>query len=64
MRKTGEYALAALDHLGIASHLDEFDMPRDLRDQSEYEALSVDVDDVREAFEHATAIVDAVVRDL
>jgi hypothetical protein len=62
--KTGGYALAALDQLGIASHLDEFDTLRDLRNQSEYEALSVDVDDVREAFEHATAIVDAVVRDL
>ncbi len=62
--KTGEYALAALDHLGIASHLDEFDTLRDLRNQTEYEALSVDPDDAREALEHATAIVDAVTRDL
>ncbi len=62
--KTGEYALAALDHLGIASHLDEFDTLRDLRNQSEYEVLSVDLDDVRETFEHATAIVDAIARDL
>jgi hypothetical protein len=62
--KTGEYALAALDHLGIASHLDEFDTLRDLRNQSEYEALTVDVDEVRDVFEHATAIVDAVGRSL
>jgi hypothetical protein len=62
--KTGEYARAALDHLGIASHLDEFDTLRDLRNQSEYEALSVDPNEAREAFEHAVAIVDAVVRDL
>src|SRR5437016_3508191 len=37
--KTGEYALAALDHLDIGLHLDEFDALRDLRNQSEYEAL-------------------------
>ena len=47
--KTGEYALAALDHLDIEAHLDEFDTLRDLRNQSEYEALSVGVDDVRQA---------------
>jgi HEPN domain len=62
--KTGEYALAALDHLDIEAHLDEFDTLRDLRNQSEYEALSVGVDEVREAFEHATEVVDAVARDL
>lgn len=62
--KTGAYALAALDHLGIAAQLDEFDTLRDLRNQSEYEALSVDVDDAREALEHATAIVEAIARDL
>jgi hypothetical protein len=62
--KTGEYALAALDHLDIEAHLDEFDTLRDLRNQSEYEALSVDVDDAREAFEHANAVVDAVSRDV
>jgi HEPN domain len=62
--KTGEYALAALDHLDIGSHLDEFDTLRDLRNQSEYEALSVDLEDVREALEQATAIVHAIARDL
>jgi hypothetical protein len=60
----GEYALAALEHLEIASHLDEFDTLRDLRSQSEYKAVSVDSEVVREAFEHATAIVDAITRGL
>jgi hypothetical protein len=62
--KTGEYAVAALDHLAIASHLAEFDTLRDLRNQTEYEALSVDPDDAREALEHARAIVEAIARDL
>jgi hypothetical protein len=62
--KTGEYALAALDHLDIGSHLDEFDALRDLRNQSEYEALHVDVEEVREALVHASAVVDAIARDL
>jgi hypothetical protein len=62
--KTGEYALAALDHLDIGSHLDEFDALRDLRNQSEYEALHVDVEEVREALEYASAIVEAIARDL
>ena len=62
--KTGEYALAALDHLDIGRHLDEFDALRDLRNQSEYEAHHVDLSEVREALEHAQAIVEAIVRDL
>lgn len=62
--KTGEYALAALDHLDIGSHLDEFDALRDLRNQSEYEALQVDVEEVREALQHVSAIVEAIARDL
>ncbi len=62
--KTGEYALAALDHLDISAHLDEFDALRDLRNQSEYEALHVDVAEVREALEHARAIVEAIAGDL
>jgi hypothetical protein len=62
--KTGDYALAALDHLDIGSHLDEFDALRDLRNQSEYEALHVDVEEVREALHHASAIVEAIARDL
>jgi hypothetical protein len=62
--KTGEYALAALDQLNIGAHLDEFDALRDLRNQSEYEALSVDVEEVREALEHVRAIVEAITGDL
>jgi hypothetical protein len=62
--KTGEYALAALDHLDIGSHIDEFDALRDLRNQSEYEALHVDVEEVREALEHARAIVEAIAGEL
>jgi hypothetical protein len=62
--KTGEYAVAALDHLSIGSHLDEFDALRDLRNQSEYEALHVDVAEVREALEHASVIVQAIAGDI
>ena len=62
--KTGEYALAALDHLDIGSHLDEFDALRDIRNQSEYEALHVDVEEVHESLEHASAIVDAITDNL
>lgn len=62
--KTGEYALAALDRLDIGSHLDEFDALRDLRNQSEYEALHVDVEEVREALEHVRTIVEAIAGDL
>jgi len=59
-RKTGEYARAALDGLDIRPHLDEFDALRQLRNQSEYEALFVQSEDVEQALEHAQAIVDAV----
>jgi hypothetical protein len=62
--KTGEYAQAALDHLGIGAHLDEFDALRDLRNQSEYEALSVEIGEVREALEHASVIVEEIAGDL
>lgn len=62
--KTGEYAQAALDHLGIGAHLDEFETLRDLRNQSEYEALSVEIGEVREALEHASVIVKAIAGDL
>ena len=62
--KTGEYALAALDHLDISSHVDEFDALRDLRNQSEYEALKVNVKEVRKALEHVSVIVEAIAGDL
>lgn len=63
-QKTGEYAQAALDHIDISAHLDEFDALRDLRNQSEYEALSVEIGEVREALEHASVIVEAIAGDL
>jgi hypothetical protein len=62
--KTGEYGRAALDHLDIDRHLDEFDHLRAVRHQSEYEALRIEPDEVKEAFEHATAVVDVVAREL
>lgn len=62
--KTGEYGRAALDHLDIDLHLDEFELLRQMRNQSEYEALRIDDDEVREAFEHATAVVEAVAGEL
>ena len=62
--KTGEYARAALDDLDIGSHLDEFDALRNLRNQSEYEAHHVDVEEVREALEHVSAIVAAITDSL
>jgi hypothetical protein len=62
--RTGEHALAALDHLDIGSHLDEFDALRNLRNQSEYEAVDVDVQEVRDALEHVLAIVEAIADDL
>ncbi|MGH3115623.1 MAG: HEPN domain-containing protein [Gaiellales bacterium] len=62
--KTGEYALAALEHLDIGSHLDEFDALRNLRNQSKYEAVHVDVEEAREALEHVSVIVEAIADDL
>lgn len=62
--KTGEYALAALDTLRIEEHLDEFDALRQLRNQSEYEALFVQAGEVEQARVHAGAVVDAVAQDL
>lgn len=62
--KTGEYAQAAFDHLDMSAHLDEFDALRDLRNQSEYEALRVEVGEVREALEHASVTVETIAGDL
>jgi hypothetical protein len=62
--KTGRYAGAAHDHLGIGAHLAEFNALRDLRNQSEDDALWVQPDDVHAAASHATAILDAVAANL
>lgn len=63
-RKTGAYALAALDMLDIEAHLDEFEALRVVRNQSEYEALFVQPGEVEQALGHATAVLDAVARVL
>jgi hypothetical protein len=62
--KIGEYARAALDELDIEDVLDEFDALRILRNQSEYEALFVQADDVERALGAARALVEAVARIL
>lgn len=62
--KTGEYGRAALGDLEIDVQLDEFELLRQMRNQSEYEALQIDEAEVREAFEHATAVVEAVAGEL
>jgi hypothetical protein len=62
--KTGAYARAAMDELGIDSELMEFDTIRQLRNQSEYEALFVQPDEVEDALASAHAIVDAVAHAL
>lgn len=63
-KKTGEYASAALDHLRIGEHLDEFDALRNLRNQSEYDGVSLYLEDVQEALDHVQVIVEAIARDL
>lgn len=59
-RKTGEYAIAGLDNLGIDAHLDEFDALRQIRNQSEYGALVIEPAELERAHAHAQAIVDAI----
>jgi len=63
-KKTGEYARAALDHLDVDWHVDEFDLLRNLRHQAEYEARPVEAEEVREVLFHARAVVDAIDGDL
>lgn len=62
--KVGRYARAALAGRGIDAHVDEFDVLRDMRNQSEYDAVWVRPADVRAASVHVAAILDAVARDL
>jgi hypothetical protein len=62
--RTVEYARVALVRAGIAEALDEFDALRTLRNQSEYEAVFIDIDEVAAARTHARALVDAVERAL
>lgn len=62
--RTGRYALAALDDPRVEEHLDAFDELRQLRNQSEYDALLLDTSDVADALARADAIIGAVARDL
>ncbi len=59
-QRTGRYALAALDDLHVEDHIEAFDSLRQLRNQSEYDALMVEPDEVEEILEHARALVGAV----
>ncbi|MEW6582037.1 MAG: HEPN domain-containing protein [Actinomycetota bacterium] len=62
--RTGRYALAALDHLGIADHVEAFEDLRQMRNQSEYDVFTVEIGDVEEAISHAEALVTAIAEDL
>ncbi len=63
-QRTGEYAMAALDHLGVVDHIEAFDDLRQLRNQSEYEALMVGPEELAEMLAHARALVEAIGIDL
>jgi hypothetical protein len=62
--RTGRYAIAAIDDARVEEHLEAFDELRQLRNQSEYDALLLGSDDVAEALARADAIINAVDRDL
>lgn len=62
--KVGRYARAALGGRGIDGHVAEFDVLRDMRNQSEYDAVWVRPADVHAAAAHVAAIIDAVAADL
>lgn len=58
--RTGRYAIAAIDDPTLVEHLDAFDELRQMRNQSEYDAVILGTDDVTDALEHAGAIISAV----
>ena len=62
--RIGRYAIAAIDDSRAEEHLDAFDELRQLRNQSEYDALLLDADDVADALARAEAIIEAVSNDL
>ena len=62
--RTGRYALAALDNMDVTDHIEAFDDLRQLRNQSEYDALMVEPEDVRNVLDHARALIDAISKDL
>ena len=62
--RIGRYALAAIDDARLDEHLEAFDELRQLRNQSEYDALVLDPDDVNDVLAHADAVVTAVAATL
>jgi hypothetical protein len=62
--RTGRYAIAAIDDPALEDHLDAFDELRQMRNQSEYDALILGTDDATDALVHADAIINAVDCDL
>ena len=62
--RTARYARAAIDDARVEEHLEAFDELRQLRNQSEYDALLLDQSDVTDALVRADAIIDAVEDDL
>jgi hypothetical protein len=63
-RRVGQYAIGALDDAGVAHHIEAFDHLRRLRNQSQYDGLEIEPDEVVDLLVHARAIVAAVDRDL
>jgi hypothetical protein len=63
-RRIGRYAVAALDVPGVAAHIEMFDRLRRLRNQSQYEGLDLESDEVAELLEHARPIIVAIKEDL
>jgi HEPN domain len=62
--RIGRYALAAIDDPRLEEHLEAFDELRQLRNQSEYDAVVLDSDDANEVLAHADAVITAVADDL
>ena len=62
--RTGRYAIAAIDDDRVEEHLKGFDELRQLRNQSEYDALVLNSEDVVDALACALAIIDAVENDV
>lgn len=62
--RVGRYALAAIDDPRLQQHLEAFDELRQLRNQSEYDALLLEPDDVTDSLAHADAIITAVGNEL
>jgi hypothetical protein len=62
--RIGRYAVAAIDAPEVTGHLQGYDDLRLLRNQSQYEGLEVEPEEVDELIAHARAIVGAIRDDL